>query len=393
MKLAVFSHKVCWASEASPSGYLTDGGFPVQMAAISELFSATNLVVPCAPGNGIGGLSPVRGKNLNFTPLALPKGVGLGRKLGMLFWLLKNGSIIFREVRKADAIHAPIPGDVGTIGMLVAWLLNKPLFVRHCGDWTVQRTLAERFWRWFMERFAGGRNVMLATGGALYPPSNRNPHVQWIFSTSLRSDQMLESVPRQPPGDGTLRLIIACRQEVRKGTDIVIASFPLILETFPKATLDIVGGGSQLEHLRRLATSLGLDKSVIFHGKVPQERVLELLRGAHVFCYPTSASEGFPKVVLEALSCGLPVITSKISVLPKLMRTGCGVLLNAITPRALEAAVATICSNDEHYLSMSVRAIETAREYTLENWRDFIGRVLRDTWKVSDLSAPLHINE
>ncbi|NJM52391.1 MAG: hypothetical protein HC846_02745 [Blastocatellia bacterium] len=37
-----------------------------------------------------------------------------------------------------------------------------------------------------MEKFAGGRNVMLATGGAAEPPSQINPDIKWIFSTSLR---------------------------------------------------------------------------------------------------------------------------------------------------------------------------------------------------------------
>ena len=49
--------------------------------------------------------------------------------------------------------------------MLFAFVLRKPLFVRHCGNWFVQTTAAEHFWKWFMVRFAGGRNVMIATGG------------------------------------------------------------------------------------------------------------------------------------------------------------------------------------------------------------------------------------
>lgn len=388
MHLVVISHKLCWKSANSPSGYVTDGGFPLQMEAISELFTSTELVAPCELAGSVEGVSPLRGNNLHVTPLAVPKGRGFRRKIDMLLWVLKNGPIIWRSVRSADAVHTPIPGDVGTVGMIVALIMSKPLFVRHCGNWLMPRTTAERFWKWSMEYFAGTRNVMLATGGAAEPPTQRNPNVKWIFSTSLRSDQMADNRLRMPPRDGRLKIIIACRQEERKGTDAVITSMPSILASFPSASLDIVGGGSLLEKLREQSVSCGVADRVIFHGKVEQSEVLDLLRQAHVFCYPTSASEGFPKVVLEALASGLPVITTKVSVLPQLIGNSCGVLLDEPSSRAIADAVKTICLDEAKYHQMSSKAVETARQYTLENWRDSIGETLREAWKVTSLSSP-----
>jgi len=213
MKLAVFSHKPCWPSAASPSGYATDGGFPMQMGAISELFETTVLVVPCAVNDNSVGEMPLVGHGISVTPLKHPRGSGLLRKLDIPLWFLRNMPVLLREIRRADAVHTPIPGDIGTVGMLLAFVLRKPLFVRHCGNWFVQRTVAERFWRWFVERFAGGRNVMLATGGAAESPSVRNPEVRWIFSTSLTEEELYEcAANRQLTAGGDRRLIIACRQ-------------------------------------------------------------------------------------------------------------------------------------------------------------------------------------
>ncbi|NJM52392.1 MAG: hypothetical protein HC846_02750 [Blastocatellia bacterium] len=125
MRLAVISHKLCWKTKESPSGYATDGGFPLQMKAISELFSATCLVIPCEFSIAPNGLTALDGNNLKVTNLSIPKGSGWRRKIGMLPWLLKNSAIIWREIRRADAVHTPIPGDVGTIGMLFAMLLKN----------------------------------------------------------------------------------------------------------------------------------------------------------------------------------------------------------------------------------------------------------------------------
>lgn len=387
MKLAVISHKVCWQTPDSPSGFATDGGFPLQIKAISELFDETRAVVPCEKAEKPNGISPLVGKNLQVSPLSNPKGKGFARKLDIPFWLVRNGWKIWREVRLSDAVHAPIPGDVGTIGMFFALVLRKPLFVRHCGNWMIQRTAAEAFWKWSMERFAGGRNVMLATGGADDAPSIRNASIKWIFSTSLSQEEIRNAVPREFPADGNLKLITACRLEKRKGVETVIESLPLILEKFPKATLEVVGGGSLLNELKTKVKGLQLEDKVNFHGKVEHSEVIALMKQAHVFCFPTSASEGFPKVVLEALACGLPVLTTKVSVLPKLIGNGGGVLLDTPTSETVAGEIAAICSKPEDYNRMSARAVETAQQYSLENWRDFIGETLRDAWQVSSLSS------
>jgi len=387
MKLAVISHKVCWQSAESPSGYATDGGFPLQIKAISELFDETRVVVPCEKNANPKGISPLTGKNLQVSALSVPKGKGFLRKLDIPFWLIRNGWKIWREVRASDAVHAPIPGDVGTIGMFFALILRKPLFVRHCGNWMIQRTVAEAFWKWSMERFAGGRNVMMATGGADDAPSNRNANIKWIFSTSLRQSEIRSASPREFPADGKLKLITACRLEKRKGVEIVIESLPLILQKFPKATLEIVGGGALLNELKSKARKLNLEDKITFHGKVEHAQVIALMKKAHVFCFPTSASEGFPKVVLEALVCGLPILTTKVSVLPKLIGNGGGVLLDAPTAETVAGAITAICLKPAEYNRMSVRAVETAQQYSLENWRDFIGENLCEAWKVSSLSS------
>ena len=387
MNIVVVSHKICQRAKNSPTGFVTDGGFPRQMQAISNLFSRTSLVVPCASNGDPMGLSPLVGNNLNVVPLSVPVGQGFRRKLSMALWLLKNGSTILREVRWADAVHTPIPGDVGTIGMVMALLFRKPLFVRHCGNWLVQRTIAERLWKWAMVRYAGGQNAMFATGGSAMAPSEKNANIKWIFSTSLLSEQITNISPRTLFADGSLRLIIACRQEEKKGTGIVIESLPLIRKRFPNVTLDVVGDGSLLAELKEQAGLLGLADIVTFHGKVPQSRVPELMKQADIFCYPTSASEGFPKVVIEALASGLPVITTAVSVLPHLIGSGCGIILDSASSKNLAEAVISIGSDEPTFRQMSARSIETARAYTLENWGEFIGKELRQAWGVPSLNG------
>jgi hypothetical protein len=182
--------EVVQSAANADTGYATDGGFPFQMKALSELFDETRVLVPCYPRGNATGEIALDGHNLRVVPLSPRRGTGLNSKLNFLPWLLRNSVTIWRELRRADGVHAPIPGDVGTVGMLGACFLRKPLLVRHCGNWLRPVTLAEKFWRWFMEAFAGGRNIMLATGGADEPPSRKSSNVQWIFSSSLRQSEL-----------------------------------------------------------------------------------------------------------------------------------------------------------------------------------------------------------
>jgi glycosyltransferase involved in cell wall biosynthesis len=287
---------------------------------------------------------------------------------------------IWRTMRQADAVHTPIGGDVGTFGILMALAQRKPLFVRYCGVWGRAHTLAQRFWFWLLIRIAGGRNVVLATGGSDRPPTMKNLAIQWIFATSMRQAEMA-SLPRRSPwqiGD-PLTLITVGRQEPGKNTDRVIQSLALVRAHYAPTTLDIVGDGSCLPALRQLTTDLNLIEAVTFHGKVNHDRVIAILGRTHVFCFPTD-SEGFPKAVHEALACGLPVITTPVSVLPQLIGDRNGILLNDIQPETIAQAILDLISDEQRFREMGRSAQRTAQAYSLEAWRDQIGQKLCQAW-------------
>ena len=81
--------------------------------------------------------------------------------------------------------------------------------------------------------------------------------------------------------------------------------------------LVLVGDGPDRSECERLSRELGLTNNVIFLGK--QDALEELLNGADLFLMP-SQSESFGLSALEAMSCGLPVISSSVGGLPELIR-------------------------------------------------------------------------
>lgn len=316
----------------------------------------------------------------SFRSPALPGRVWR-RRLGLPYWLMRNGVPLVREVVRVYGVYCQILGDVGTVGMILAFFLRKRLLVRHANNWLEQRTVVERLERRFLELVAGGRIVVLATGESDAPPSRRNPRIRWLFSTSLTQQELGRyAVPRQRWLSRLLRLISVANQEEAKGTGILIESLPIIRQEMPNLGLDVVGDGSALRKFQRRAGELRLHEMVRFHGLVDHERVIHLLGQADVFCLPTAHSEGFPKAVLEALASGLPVAVTGVSVLPRLLGSGCGVLIEERTPRGVAKAVSWCLSEPDRYRRMSIAALATARAYSLDRWSDTLRDLLEAAW-------------
>lgn len=73
--------------------------------------------------------------------------------------------------------------------------------------------------------------------------------------------------------------------------------------------LNIVGDGPERASLESAATSASGGLEVVFHGAIPNRRVHEFYTRADIFIMP-SYREGFPRVVIEAMAMGLPIITT-----------------------------------------------------------------------------------
>jgi teichuronic acid biosynthesis glycosyltransferase TuaC len=78
----------------------------------------------------------------------------------------------------------------------------------------------------------------------------------------------------------------------------------------------IIVGGTSVEgdwepKLRKMVRDLGLESNVLFSGMRPHDELFKWLSASDVFCLATS-NEGWANVFLEAMACGLPVVTTRV---------------------------------------------------------------------------------
>ena len=107
-----------------------------------------------------------------------------------------------------------------------------------------------------------------------------------------------------------IHFITACSLRKVKGLDNLINAFHLATQKSKKPIkLMIIGDGPEETNLKKLVQHLKIEDKVIFSGKVIYNKVAEYMKAANIFVL-SSLYEGMGNVILEAMSCGLPIITT-----------------------------------------------------------------------------------
>lgn len=121
----------------------------------------------------------------------------------------------------------------------------------------------------------------------------------------------------------TDKFTIVCVSRVtpRKGIRFLIQAFNVLSKRYDFLRLVIVGDGNEKESLENLVFSLGLKDKVLFTGPVLHEKVLEYYQKANIFALP-SMNEGMSNTMLEALACGLPLVSTNTGGTKELIEDG-----------------------------------------------------------------------
>lgn len=163
-----------------------------------------------------------------------------------------------------------------------------------------------------------------------------------------------------------------------KRLDDVLLVFAAVVKQVP-AILLLIGDGPERPHIEALARQLGLTDSVHFLGL--QRDFLAALQHSDVFLLP-STSEGFGLSALEALSCGVPVVGSRVGGVPEVVREGeTGFLCPAGDVTAMTAAVLRLLHSPDLHQQMSRAArlsVETnwQRDPAVARYESYYRRVL-----------------
>lgn len=157
-----------------------------------------------------------------------------------------------------------------------------------------------------------------------------------------------------------LRLLTVCRLIKRKGLEHLIHAMKTL---GPRGIrLCIAGTGEQQEYVANLVQSLGLADSIELAGYVPRDELAAYYHDADVFVLP-SLAESFGLVLVEAMSCGLPIVATRVGGIPEIVdEPDGGLLINPGSAEAIVEAIERFNEQPESLRAMGQYNAEKTRE-------------------------------
>ena len=175
----------------------------------------------------------------------------------------------------------------------------------------------------------------------------------------------------------TTRIVCVGRLVQTKRFDRIIDAFSLIAEKYPQWTVDIFGGGDLFEQLQKQITNYGLLGRVRINKPTPNIYA-EYQRSS--FFVLTSDMESFGLVMVEAMSCGIPVVSVNCPFGPsEIIEDGVTGLLSDMTVESLSEKMEWMITHKEERLNMGQKARKAAARYKKDN-------VMKE-WESAYLSA------
>jgi phosphatidyl-myo-inositol alpha-mannosyltransferase len=165
--------------------------------------------------------------------------------------------------------------------------------------------------------------------------------------------------------DGRPNVLFVGRLEPRKGFAHLLDAFPMVQREIPEARLVAVGDYSEREAAdwREKAIERGV-RDVEFVGRVTDEELPRYYRSATVFCAPSTGFEALGIVLLEAMACGVPVVTTNIEGYRTVVRDESeGVIVPPKDPEALGRGLLALLTDPGRRERLGERGRARAQDY------------------------------
>lgn len=280
---------------------------------LASLASELVHVAPLHPGPPPGMALPVEAPNVRLVavpPAGGPRAIDRVRALGVVPRWFRT---INREVADADVVHVRCPAGISAVALLVLLFRRTPRhrWVKYAGNWSPAGAdpPTYRLQRWWLRHGLARAQV---TVNGRWPGQPRFVHA---FDNPTLTDEELAAgraaAAAKPPGP-PYRAVFVGRLEEAKGVPAAVETIHELRDRGIDIGIDLIGDGPCRAWVEQQVAARP-DGSVTLHGWLTRAELEVHLAQAHVLLLPTTASEGFPKVVAEALAFGCVPVTSGIS--------------------------------------------------------------------------------
>ncbi|MEM5807834.1 MAG: glycosyltransferase family 4 protein [Candidatus Aenigmatarchaeota archaeon] len=230
------------------------------------------------------------------------------------------------HMRNYDLIHSTMGDHKLFIGYWCKRILNKPLIVTLRGT----DLYCPNNEKMFVKALGGCDLIICHTN-----------HMKDFLKEKYGFDSIVhhEGVPSDFfKKDNKIKILLVSRIVDNKGHDILLQA----VKNLKNVEIWFVGTGHYEDKIKNLVKDLKLEDRVLFFGEQPDIIVRRLYNECDIFCLPTFI-EGLPAVLQEAMSCEVPIITTKVTGIPELVKQG--ILVNPGSVAEVRKAIIKLMKN------------------------------------------------
>ncbi|MFM8597039.1 MAG: glycosyltransferase [Flavobacteriales bacterium] len=245
-------------------------------------------------------------------------------------------------IGKPEIIHGAVLYPIGVVGLLLKWRFRIPLlFSEHWTCYHPYTVPQPSAWQKIMLKFIGKRSQLLL------PVSQDLAVAMLNFGISTPSkvvanviDTNLFKPTTQRPHQNFRFVHVSSLDPIQKNFHLLVNAFYELKKQQPHTELHVVSDGD-FSVYERIISGLDFAESIHFHGAQDAQGVAALLQFADAFVL-SSRYENLPCVLLEALSCGTPMIATNVGGVGEIIHQNNGILVPPADKDAMVNAMLAI---------------------------------------------------
>jgi len=290
-------------------------------------------------------------------------------------WFIKKKGIgLFKKYRHNLMIVHGFPPFYNEIGALKIYRQTKIPFIleyHHITGYPRPADLKEKIYlilsKLFVAHFAKKAVAVRTVNSIQVPeflerigvPKNKIIYIPsfYIDFNIFKPDQLV---------DKKYDLVFCGRLVKNKGILNLVKAVQLARKKLPDIKLLIIGSGQLRQSIEKFIKKNGLGKNILFSGWLPSiEDVANAYNQSRVFVMP-SFNEGGPRVALEAMACGLPVITTRVGIMNEIIQDGANGLFVDWTAKDMADKIIKLLEQPELIAKMGRQSLGAVRMFQRE---------------------------
>ena len=314
-------------------------------------------------------------KKINFILLPRTGGKGWKEKLRLIYKFIPYLLVIMKNIRTHDFIHSRGPSFPAFITIILSIFFKKKNFWhKYAGNWNQTNPPFSYYLQTILLSSVVINNSIITINGK-WPNQKRN--ILSFENPCLTETELEEANYKFLKKDykEKINFCFVGRIENSKGVGRVIKAFQSISDFSQIGHLYFVGDGSEMSYFKNQANKIN-HKKITFCGSLNRTDLNNIYKECHAILLPTSASEGFPKVLAEAMAHGCVPIVSNIGCIAQYIDKRNGIILDQFDAISTKESIKVVLLDRSILKEKAIFGITSAKLFSFELYNNKISKMI-----------------